>query len=98
MRIPIRGAMALLAAANSAFPNGSRPGTVNSTSSDMSDSTVAVSPVLLADIQVFTRSRMACSSLHPTEFAAVAQVRDSTFGQNGLHGFIIRDEPKKQRN
>src|SRR5260370_4216363 len=50
------------AAANSAFPNGSRPGTMKTTSSAMRLSTVGRSPALLAAIHVSTRLRMARSS------------------------------------
>src|SRR6266487_4194227 len=50
------------AAANSAFPNGSRPGTMKTTSFAMRLSTVGRSPALLAAIHVSTRLRMARSS------------------------------------
>src|SRR5262249_48957379 len=49
-------------AAKASLPNGSRPGTMKSTSSDIRLSTVAVSPARLAFIQVSTMSRMARSS------------------------------------
>src|SRR5436305_1288485 len=47
---------------NASLPNGSRPGTWNTTSSVINDSTVAVSPAWLAFIHVETRLRMARSS------------------------------------
>src|SRR5689334_21665295 len=50
------------AAANAAFPNGSWPGTMKTTSSAMRPSTVSTSPLLLAAIQVSTSSRIARSS------------------------------------
>src|SRR5215831_16894316 len=50
------------AAVNSAFPKGFCPGTRNTTSSVIRSRTVARSPALLADIQVTTNVRIACSS------------------------------------
>src|SRR5262245_31764029 len=50
------------AAVNSAFPKGFCPGTRNTTSSVIRSRTVARSPALLADIQVATNVRIACSS------------------------------------
>src|SRR5262249_41079116 len=50
------------AAARASLPSGARPTTVNTTSSAIRLSTVAVSPAWLAAIQVDTRSRIARSS------------------------------------
>jgi hypothetical protein len=56
------------AAANVSLPKGSCPGIMKITSSAISESTVSVSPLLLAaihpsgDQQVATSSHMACSS------------------------------------
>src|SRR6185503_20789201 len=49
-------------AAKVCLPNGSRPGTMKITSSDIRPSTVSVSPARLAFIQVSTSSRIARSS------------------------------------
>src|SRR4029077_18797784 len=49
-------------AAKACLPNGSRPGTMKITSSDIRLSTVSVSPARLAFIQVSTSWRMARSS------------------------------------
>src|SRR5262245_35532910 len=49
-------------AAKACLPNGSRPGTMKITSSDIRLSTVSVSPARLAFIQVSTSSRIALSS------------------------------------
>src|SRR5262249_17331700 len=49
-------------AAKTSFPNGSTPGTRNTTSSDINFSTVAVSPALVAASQFSTRARISCSS------------------------------------
>src|SRR4029079_18758948 len=49
-------------AAKVCLPNGSRPGTMKITSSDIRPSTVSVSPARLAFIQMSTSSRIARSS------------------------------------
>src|SRR5882724_9434321 len=49
-------------AAKTSFPNGSTPGTRNTTSSAIKFSTVAVSPALVAANHFSTRARISCSS------------------------------------
>src|SRR6266478_163778 len=49
-------------AAKTSFPNGSTPGTRNTTSSDINFSSVAVSPALVADNHFSTNPRICCSS------------------------------------
>jgi catechol 2,3-dioxygenase-like lactoylglutathione lyase family enzyme len=62
--VPSRGASPMPRdwSAKASFPKGSRPGTMNTTSSVMRPSTVSRSPARLAAIQVATSSRMARSS------------------------------------
>src|SRR5215470_15988664 len=81
-------------AAKVCLPNGSRPGTMKITSSDIRLNTVAISPARLAFIQLSTRSRMACSSedMGISRFSGVETCRDYVSERAGFRIAEIHDE------